>query len=231
MIRNQDKKTGRNAAEKPSEMSRRAFFRVGGTALAMGAAISAGLGTLLTPRTAHAAVRRIGGRNILVVPLERALSAMDSDSEQYRGTEHQPTERDPEYRNGSTVPRDSSFIVGLNNETDTRGLTIVIPTQADPMGVDLNDFVSFIRTNVDHQVNRVKLVIDRGTIERDGETVNYTDVLVIPIDSQGRATTPRENGEYLVFGASKTGDEVGEANMYVLKEPSNEHTIPVAPRA
>ncbi len=177
MIRNQDKKTGRNAAEKPSEMSRRAFFRVGGTGLAVGAAMASGLGTLLFSKNANAAVRRIGGRNILVVPLERDLSAMDSDSEQYRGTEHQPTERDPEYRNNSTVPRDSSFIITLNNPSDRRRLTIVIPTQDDPMGVDLNDFARFIRANADHQVNRVKLVIDRGTIERDGEDVPYTDVL------------------------------------------------------
>ena len=231
MIRNQDKKTGRTGNEKTSEMSRRQFFKLGGTGLAVGAAMTSGLGTFLFSKKANAAVRRIGGRNILVVPLERALSAMDRDSEQYRGTEHQPTERDPEYRNNSTVPREVTFIVALNNPSDTRRLTVNIPTQEEGWEINLNDFARFIRANVDHQVNRVKLVIERGTVREDGEDVPYTDVFVIPIDSEGRATTPRENGEYLVFGASKTGDEVTDPNMYVLKEPTEEHTIPVAPRA
>ncbi len=231
MIRNQDKKTGRTGDEKASEMSRRQFFKVGGTGLAVGAAMTSGLGTLLFSRKANAAVRRIGGRDILVLPLERDLSDMDRDSEQYRGGERQPTEEDPEYRNHSTVPREVTFTVTLNNPSDRRRLIVDIPTQDRAWRVDLNSFVTFVRDNTEHQINRVKLVIERGTVREDGEDVPYTDVLVIPVDGQTRATTARENGEYLVFGASKTGDRVTDPNMYVIKEPTEEHTIPVAPRA
>ncbi len=80
-------------SEKPRELNRREFFKVGGGGLLAGMVATSCVGTLLVPRTAHARRREVGGQQLTVVQLDRTLNSLDQETaRRYQRREHQPSD-------------------------------------------------------------------------------------------------------------------------------------------
>lgn len=214
-------------SEKPKEHTRREFFRIGGGGLLAGLAATSCVGSLIVPKKAHAEAQQ--RRTPRVITLDRPLAELDRATQPYRQAEVFPNERTPQYSNAVVLPREVGFIVAINNREDRRGLNITLGSR-EPLRADLNSFARMVRDTSRHALNRVKIILDRGSEQVDGREVPYTNAYVLPIDSQGNAITGLGEGRYLIYGASKSGDRVGGASPYILQEPENRHTVAVLQR-
>lgn len=214
-------------SEKPREFNRREFFRVGGGGLLAGLAATSCVGSLIFPTRAHAEAER---RTPRTITLDRPLAELDRATQPYRQPESFPNDSIPQYSNSVVVPADVGFLVAINNREDRRGLNITLGSSREPLRADLNAFARVVRDTSRQALNRVRIILDRGSEQVDGREVEYTNAYILPIDAQGNATTGLGEGRYLIYGASKSGDRVGGAATYILQEPENRHTVAVLQR-
>jgi hypothetical protein len=209
---------GSGRIEKPRDIHRRDFFKVAGAVAGFAAVefimAKTGTGSLFLPREAHAQsnTRRVGDRDLRVVQLDRQLSVLDTETRPYRRAEVMPSQsNNHRYSVDVVVPDENTFLVALSR--DGRRLTITLPN--DTLGADLTDFASLVQNVSSAQLSRVKIVLERGTEERNGRTQSYTNAYILPINSEGNYITSLGNGEYLIHAASRRGDRVGDGTFVI----------------
>jgi hypothetical protein len=215
-------KTLENRSERIEKPSRRDFFKAVGAVVGFAAVeyifSKTGTGPLFLPSEAHAQsnTRRVGDRDLRVISLDRQLSVLDSETRPYRSGEHFPNQRNNyTYQNGVAVPQENVFLVSLNSRQGQRNLDIQIPGREDVLTANLTDFAALVQNVSSAQLSRVKIVLERGTEERNGRTQTYTNAYIMPINSEGNYMTGLGNNEYLIHAASRRGDRVTNGTLVI----------------
>jgi hypothetical protein len=216
-------------SDKPPEISRRLFCKIGGAGLLTGAAIVSGAGVLLFSKNANAQTRDVGGKTLSVVELDRTLRDLDRETEnKYERREHQANESNGHtYQNIAIVPHKVSVLVSLNKKTSERSVGVTADGLAAPIGVAIDEFASLVQAATDQPLKRVKIVLERGTFEQGGKEIEYTNGYILPVDGDGKVTSHLGNGEYLMYGVSQFGSTV-RGNSAIVSEPSSNPTLDVA---
>jgi len=207
-------KSSRKPVNPVHTVSRRSFFKAAGAGLALLAATSYGLSF---PKIANAQDQyvQIEGQNVKVNKLDKPLAEFDAATQQYR----RPETTDP--RNGMyqidvIVPGEVCFLVTLNDLSDggihKDFMNITFPKERENpnvpesrkglRGADLKSFVELVKKTTGQDVKRVKIVLEQGTFDYEGNNAKYYNAYVFPIDAQGNKITSRSTGQYLVFEAT-----------------------------
>jgi hypothetical protein len=205
-------------------------------ALALGL-LTLGAAPLLVPSTAKAEAARTDISRLRTVRVTRALSELDGETEQYRGTERIPTRRDPIYSNAATIPGEVTAIVGYNPRHGHR-LVVTFPRERDSdpsaegagiRGLSLDQFARVVRERTGQELRRMRIILETGTFQRSGQETTYTNIYVLPVDAEGRVLTSLGSGRYLMYGASYYGSTL-RGGVSILAEPHDRTTMAIAMR-
>lgn len=217
-------------SDKPPEISRRLFCKIGGAGLLTGAVIASGAGVLLFSKNANAQTRDVGGKRLTVVELDRTLKDLDRETERdCQRREYQPDESNGNtYQNAVTVPRKVTVVVTLREgEKQEKRVSVAANTLPAPLGAAIDEFADLVERTTDQPLKRVKIVLERGTYEEGGTTKEYTNGYILPIDENGKVTSHLGNGEYLAYAISQY-EKTLERDPAIVSEPSSTPTLDVA---
>ncbi len=184
----------------------------------------------------------IGGRTLSIVRLDTRLADLDTQTTRYREPEELPVEMggtgplattNGRYANSVLVPGEARFIVTLNPQESLRRLSIVFPRERDTdpsaagagtRGVDLTEFVSYVRTLTGQEMARVNFIVETGTFDNNGVTTNYTNAYIFPLNANGQVITRRGNGEYIIYSASYYSSSAGGTSALLI-EPNGRDSL------
>lgn len=198
------KKLEHGRAEKPQELSRREFFRLG----AAGTALVAGLqlGILTFPGTANAQVISIQGTRVSTERLPDTIANLERSSRRYQRGERV---RDGVYTNMVNLSEYSmSGVVSLASGEDNNQFSILFPRERDrnprrtgagSWNVDITDLKTLVSQVSSQEVKRMKLLVAVTTDPQQSDAV--ITVYAIPLDQNGNIIGRYRDG-YLAMGAS-----------------------------
>ncbi len=161
--------------------------------------------------------RRIGGRWIDAISLDKTFAELSGPSASYSVSEQMPGKANGfTYSSTALVPGKVSFQVSIGSTglwlkaSDLRGGQ----TKEAPL-VDLSDFSSFVKTITGREMKRVKLVVDSPPAN------SASDIYVIPLDENGNIIGGQGNGGYIAYAALQEGATVN-GGTWLLIEPAKQ---------
>lgn len=214
-------------------MTRRQFFKLGATGTALVAGLAAGVPlSLMAPKTARAQETVIQGQSVRVVQLDKTLSELDAQTEQYRyEAMTEPDRNGIYYSNAVVIPGVVTFQVTLAE--NGKRLNINFPRERDETPssptagarrFELDEFSNLVKRETGKDIKRVKTILERGTFDYNGAETEYATVYILPLDAQGNPITKQDRGQYLVYECSYfAGGTSGGISLII--EPNNQDTL------